>query len=139
MNLSGLRPFPLSGMELRELQDAIEVVAQHRSAAQAKGEVAGASDSWIRRLTTAPVLTKRTHSRATLLRARRSSLGLLVVLLSLAVVAVVNVLSVVLWIGAPPWLFAFINLAGVAVALVVWGRHHTDLRLHGHALHWLHR
>jgi hypothetical protein len=131
--------FPLTGEQLRQLQDAVEHAVQHRQTIPAATATAGQAVSSPLRSMSAPMLTKRAHSRITLHRAKQSSIELLVVLAIVAVLAILNVLSVIVWDQAPRSLFALLNLVGAAVALTIAGWHHGHLARHDHALHWLHQ
>jgi hypothetical protein len=130
-----LRPFPLSGAQLLELQATIERIAQaHRGPAQ-QG-VAGEVERTYQSVMAAPLLSARGRVQATWRLAYRSSLEIAAVLV---VVLALDVLELVVFRRMPQDLAIIgINVAATLVALGVWRLHHSDLHRHRWAVAWLH-
>ena len=123
-------PFPLSGPELRELQQAIDKVVAARLRANAPKRPSRLERLYARSFRH-PLLSNTTRLRLTFTAAHRSSLVLATIL---ALSLLLNILDLTLIADAPKLLLFGANLAITLAALTVWGALHTRLRRHGWAL-----
>ena len=123
-------PFPLSGHELRQLQEAIDRVIAARLRANAPKRPSRLERLYARSFRH-PLLSNTTRLRLTFTAARRSSLALAGILtLSL----LLNVLDLTLMSAAPQLLLFGANLALTLAAVLVWFVLHRRLRRHGWSL-----
>ncbi len=124
--LTRLSRFPLSGAQLRRLQQTVDRLAAEREPDQS---------SPFQRLMALPILTARGLVRESWYHARKSSFIIAgVLVLSLVVTILVTVLDSTIWRNIPWQLLAVADVSLTLVALVVWFLHHLDLREHHQAL-----
>lgn len=123
-------PFPLTGRELRELQEAIDRVIAARLRANAPKHRSRLERLYARSFHH-PLLSNTTRLRLTFSAAHRSSLALAGIL---ALSLLLNILDLTLIADAPKLLLFGANLAVTLVAVVAWSVLHTRLRRHGWSL-----
>lgn len=123
-------PFPLTGRELRELQEAIDRVITARLRANAPKHRSRLERLYARSFHH-PLLSNSTRLRLTFSAAHRSSLALAGIL---ALSLLLNILDLTLIADAPKLLLFGANLAVTLVAVVVWTVLHARLRRHGWSL-----
>ena len=123
-------PFPLTGRELRELQEAIDTVIAARLRANAPKRPSRLERLYARSFHH-PLLSNTTHLRLTFSAAHRSSLALAGIL-SLSLL--LNILDLTLIADAPKLLLFGVNLAVTLLAIGVWFVLHRRLRRHGWSL-----
>ncbi len=123
-------PFPLTGRELRELQEAIDKVIAARLRANAPKRPSRLERLYARSFHH-PLLSNTTRLRLTFSAAHRSSLALAGILtLSL----LLNILDLTLIADAPKLLLFGVNLAVTLAAIGIWFVLHNRLRRHGWSL-----
>lgn len=122
--------FPLTGRELRELQEAIDRVVAARLKAHAPKRPSRLERLYARSFRH-PLLSNTTRLRLTFSAARRSSLVLAGIL---ALSLLLNVLDLTLMAEAPQLLLFGANVAVTLAAVLVWFALHRRLRRHGWAL-----
>jgi hypothetical protein len=125
-----LPPFPLTGTELRALQEAIDNIIAARLRAN-RPKRPSRLDRLYARSFRHPLLSNTNRLRLTFTAAHRSSLALAGIL---ALSLVLNILDLTLIADAPRALLFGVNLAVTLVAVGVWFALHTRLRRHGWAL-----
>jgi hypothetical protein len=123
-------PFPLTGRELRELQEAIDHVVAARFRANAPKRPSRLERLYARSFYH-PLLSNTTRLRLTFTAAHRTSLALAGIL---AFSVLLNVLDLTLIADAPRLLLFGGNLAVTLAAMGVWFVLHTRLRRHGWSL-----
>lgn len=123
-------PFPLTGHELRELQQAIDHVVAARLKMNAPKRPSRLERLYARSFHH-PLLTNTTRLRLTFSAAHRSSLVLAGIL---ALSLLLNILDLTLIAAAPQLLLFGANLAVTLAAIVVWLVLHRRLRRHGWSL-----
>jgi uncharacterized membrane protein len=123
-------PFPLTGRELRELQQAIDRIVAARLKANAPGRPSRLERLYARSFRR-PLLSNATRLRLTFSAAHRSSLVLAAIL---ALSLLLNILDLTLIADAPRLLLFGANLAVTLAAVAVWSLLHARLRRHGLSL-----
>ena len=123
-------PFPLTGGELRELQQAIDRIVAARLKQNAPKRPSRLERLYARSFHR-PLLSNTTRLRLTFTAAHRSSLALAGIL---ALSLLLNILDLTLIADAPQLLLFGANLALTLAALVVWFALHRRLRRHGWSL-----
>ena len=123
-------PFPLTGGELRELQQAIDRVVAARLKRNAPKRPSRLERLYARSFHH-PLLSNTTRLRLTFTAAHRSSLVLAGIL---ALSLLLNILDLTLIADAPHLLLFGANLAVTLAAIVVWLALHRRLRRHGWSL-----
>jgi hypothetical protein len=123
-------PFPLTGRELRELQEAIDKVIAARLRANAPKRPSRLERLYARSFHH-PLLSNATRLRLTFSAAHRSSLVLAAIL---ALSLLLNILDLTLIADAPRLLLFGANLALTLAAVAVWSLLHARLRRHGWSL-----
>ena len=123
-------PFPLSGRELRELQQAIDTVIAARLKANAPKRPSRLERLYAHSFRH-PLLSNTSRLRLTFSAAHRSSLVLAGIL---ALSLLLNVLDLTLIADAPRLLLFGANLAVTLAAVGVWAVLHSRLRRHGWGL-----
>jgi len=123
-------PFPLTGRELRELQQAIDRIVAARLKASAPRRPSRLERLYARSFRH-PLLSNATRLRLTFTAAHRSSLVLAAIL---ALSLLLNILDLTLIADAPRLLLFGANLAVTLVAVGVWTLLHARLRRHGWSL-----
>ena len=123
-------PFPLTGRELRELQEAIDRIVAARLKANAPKRPSRLERLYARSFHH-PLLSNTTRLRLTFTAAHRSSLVLAAIL---ALSLLLNILDLTLIADAPRLLLFGANLAVTLAAVVVWSLLHARLRRHGWSL-----
>jgi hypothetical protein len=123
-------PFPLTGRELRELQQAIDRIVAARLKANAPTRPSRLERLYARSFHH-PLLSNTTRLRLTFTAAHRSSLVLAAIL---ALSLLLNILDLTLIAEAPKLLLFGANLAITLVAVAVWTLLHARLRRHGWSL-----
>src|SRR5690242_18648202 len=123
-------PFPLTGRELRELQEAIDRIVAARLKANAPRHPSRLERLYARSFRH-PLLSNTTRLRLTFTAAHRSSFVLAAIL---ALSLLLNVLDLTLIADAPRLLLFGANLAITLVAVAVWTLLHARLRRHGWSL-----
>ena len=123
-------PFPLTGRELRELQEAIDRIVAARLKASAPRRPSRLERLYARSFRH-PLLSNATRLRLTFSAAHRSSLVLAAIL---ALSLLLNILDLTLIADAPKLLLFGANLAVTLTAVGVWSLLHARLRRHGWSL-----
>lgn len=123
-------PFPLTGRELRELQQAIDHIVAARLKANAPRRPSRLERLYARSFRH-PLLSNATRLRLTFTAAHRSSLVLAAIL---ALSLLLNILDLTLIADAPRLLLFGANLALTLAAVGVWSLLHARLRRHGWSL-----
>ena len=123
-------PFPLTGRELRELQEAIDRIVVVRLKANAPRHPSRLERLYARSFRH-PLLSNATRLRLTFTAAHRSSLVLAAIL---ALSLLLNILDLTLIADAPRLLLFGVNLAVTLLAVGVWSLLHARLRRHGWSL-----
>ena len=123
-------PFPLTGRELRELQQAIDRIVAARLKASAPRRPSRLERLYARSFRR-PLLSNATRLRLTFSAAHRSSLVLAAIL---ALSLLLNILDLTLIADAPRLLLFGANLAVTLAAVAVWSLLHARLRRHGWSL-----
>jgi hypothetical protein len=123
-------PFPLTGRELRELQQAIDRIVAARLKASAPRRPSRLERLYARSFRH-PLLSNATRLRLTFTAAHRSSLVLAAIL---ALSLLLNILDLTLIADAPRLLLFGANLAVTLAAVSVWTLLHARLRRHGWSL-----
>jgi hypothetical protein len=123
-------PFPLTGRELRELQQAIDRIVAARLKASAPRRPSRLERLYARSFHH-PLLSNATRLRLTFTAAHRSSLVLAAIL---ALSLLLNILDLTLIADAPKLLLFGANLAVTLLAVAVWSLLHARLRRHGWSL-----
>ncbi len=123
-------PFPLTGRELRELQEAIDRIVATRLKASAPRHPSRLERIYARSFHH-PLLSNATRLRLTFTAAHRSSLVLAAIL---ALSLLLNILDLTLIADAPKLLLFGANLAVTLLAVGVWSLLHARLRRHGWSL-----
>jgi hypothetical protein len=123
-------PFPLTGRELRELQQAIDRIVAARLKASAPRRPSRLERLYARSFHH-PLLSNATRLRLTFTAAHRSSLVLAAIL---ALSLLLNILDLTLIADAPRLLLFGANLAVTLAAVAVWSLLHARLRRHGWSL-----
>ena len=123
-------PFPLTGRELRELQQAIDRIVAARLKANAPRRPSRLERLYARSFRH-PLLSNATRLRLTFTAAHRSSLVLAAIL---ALSLLLNILDLTLIADAPRLLLFGANLAITLAAVAVWSLLHARLRRHGWSL-----
>ncbi|HET8908676.1 MAG TPA: hypothetical protein VFN11_17105 [Ktedonobacterales bacterium] len=123
-------PFPLTGGELRTLQEAIDAIVAARLKANAPKRPSRLERLYARSFRR-PLLSNTTRLRLTFSVAHRFSLVLASIL---ALSLLLNILDLTLIADAPKMLLFGANLAVTLLAVGVWFALHTHLRRHGWAL-----
>jgi len=123
-------PFPLTGRELRELQQAIDRIVAARLKANAPRRPSRLERLYARSFRR-PLLSNATRLRLTFSAAHRSSLVLAAIL---ALSLLLNILDLTLIADAPRLLLFGANLAVTLAAVAVWSLLHARLRRHGWSL-----
>jgi hypothetical protein len=122
--------FPLTGRELRELQEAIDRIVAARLKANAPRRPSRLERLYARSFHH-PLLSNATRLRLTFTAAHRSSLVLAAIL---ALSLLLNILDLTLIADAPRLLLFGANLAVTLAAVAVWSLLHARLRRHGWSL-----
>lgn len=122
--------FPLTGRELRELQQAIDTIVAARLRANAPKRPSRLERLYARSFHHS-LISNTTRLRLTFTAAHRSSLVLAGIL---ALSLLLNILDLTLIADAPRLLLFGANLAVTLTAIVVWFALHTRLRRHGWSL-----
>jgi hypothetical protein len=123
-------PFPLTGRELRALQEAIDRVVAARLKANAPRRPSHLERLYARSFRH-PLLSNTTRLQLTFSATHRSSLVLAGIL---ALSLLLNILDLTLIADAPKLLLFGANLALTLVAVGVWSMLHARLRRHGWSL-----
>jgi len=123
--------FPLSGPELRSLQQAVDrAVGQHESH-RARNQSTGDVEQVFQRLMRTPFLTDRRWIQATWRDAHWSSL---MIAAALVVTLAVSVLDLTIWKHFSLQLVVVANSLLTVIALGLWWLHHLSLKEHHRAL-----
>ena len=127
-----LRPFPLTGAELRSLQTAIDKAAQTQRRSRPAGENLGKPS--IEALGSPPVTA---HARLGL-SLNRVQISSLVVAGFLALMLSINVMELVIMRDVDTGVVIWTNITLSALAIGAWAVHHFHILTHAHFFRGLH-